>query len=305
VQFLHLRLPEPVHAVAVNAAAKKDDDKLGEFLVRAAEEDKTFRFAFNAETKESVISAMGELQINIILDKIKSNQKIELETHVPRIAYRETITKKAGAEYTHKKQTGGHGQYGKVVLEIAPLSRGENYKFINAIFGGAIPKNYIPGIEKGIVEGMAAGTMAGYPVVDVEVKITDGKYHPVDSSELSFKLAARNAFREAMRQSSPTLLEPIMNLTVFVEEKYLGDVMSDLSGKRGKILGQDSVGGIAEIRAQVPQAELLRYSIDLRSITSGTGSFSVEFDHYAPISGKIADEVIKAAEAFKVQESDD
>jgi elongation factor G len=305
MQFLHLRLPEPVHAVAVNAAAKKDDDKLGEFLVRAAEEDKTFRFVFNAETKESVISAMGELQINIILDKIKLNQKIELETHVPRIAYRETITKKAGAEYTHKKQTGGHGQYGKVVLEITPLPRGENYKFVNAIFGGAIPKNYIPGIEKGIVEGMAAGTMAGYPVVDVEVKITDGKYHPVDSSELSFKLAARNAFREAMRQSNPTLLEPIMNLTVFVEEKYLGDVMSDLSGKRGKILGQDSVGGIAEIRAQVPQAELLRYSIDLRSITSGTGSFSVEFDHYAPISGKIADEVIKAAEAFKVQESDD
>jgi elongation factor G len=305
MQFLHLRLPEPVHAVAVNAVAKKDDDKLGESLVRAAEEDKTFRFMFNAETKESVISAMGELQINIILDRIKATQKIELETHVPRVAYRETITKKAGAEYTHKKQTGGHGQYGKVVLEIAPLPRGESYKFVNAIFGGAIPKNYIPGIEKGIVEGMAAGTMAGYPVVDVEVKITDGKYHPVDSSELSFKLAARNAFREAMRQSGPTLLEPVMNLTVFVEEKYLGDVMSDLSGKRGKILGQDSVGGIAEIRAQGPQAELLRYSIDLRSITSGTGSFSVEFDHYAPISGKIADEVIKAAEVFKVKEEED
>jgi elongation factor G len=141
--------------------------------------------------------------------------------------------------------------------------------------------------------------------VDVEVKIIDGKYHPVDSSELSFKLAARNAFREAMRQSSPTLLEPVMNLTVFVEEKYLGDVMSDLSGKRGKILGQDSVGGIAEIRAQVPQAELLRYSIDLRSVTSGTGSFSVEFDHYAPISGRLADEIIKAAEAFKVQETEE
>jgi elongation factor G len=152
---------------------------------------------------------------------------------------------------------------------------------------------------------MAAGTEAGYPVVDVEVKIVDGKYHPVDSSELSFKLAARNAFREAMRQSNPTLLEPIMNLTVFVEEKYLGDVMSDLSGKRGKILGQDSVGGIAEIKAQVPQAELLRYSIDLRSITSGTGSFAVEFDHYAPISGRIAEDVKKAAEAFKVKEEDE
>ncbi|MDR1505561.1 MAG: elongation factor G [Treponema sp.] len=305
VNFLPLMLPEPVHSVAVNATAKKDEDKLGEFLVRAADEDKTFRYQFNAETKETVISGMGELHINIILDKIKTSQKIELETHVPRIAYRETITKKAGAEYTHKKQTGGHGQYGKVVMEIAPLPRGGNYQFVNAIFGGAIPKNYIPGVEKGVVEGMAHGTMASYPVVDVEVKIVDGKYHPVDSSELSFKLAARNAFRDSMRQASPTLLEPVMTLTVFVEEKYLGDVMSDLSGKRGKILGQDSTGGIAEIRAEVPQAELLRYSIDLRSITSGTGSFSVEFDHYAPISGRIADDVIKSRENFKIQEADE
>jgi elongation factor G len=305
LNFVHLRLPEPVHSVAVNAVSKKDDDKLGEFLVRAAEEDKTFRYNFNAETKETVISGMGELQINIILDKIKTNQKIEIETHVPKVAYRETITKKAGAEYTHKKQTGGHGQYGKVLLEIAPLPRGENYHFVNAIFGGAIPKNYIPGVEKGVIEGMAHGTMASYPVVDVEVKIVDGKYHPVDSSELSFKLAARNAFRDAMRQANPTLLEPVMNLTVFVEEKYLGDVMSDLSGKRGKILGQDSAGGIAEIHAEVPQAELLRYSIDLRSITSGTGSFSVAFDHYAPISGRIADDVIKAREGFKLQEADE
>jgi elongation factor G len=303
--FRPLSLPEPVHSVAVNAAAKKDDDKLGEFLVRAAEEDRTFRYVFNAETRETVISGMGELQINIILDKIKTNQKIDVETHVPRVAYRETIGKKASAEYTHKKQTGGHGQYGKVVLDIGPLARGEGYKFENKIFGGAVPKNYIPGVEKGVAEGMARGTVAQYPVVDVEVAIVDGKYHPVDSSELSFKLAARNAFREAMRQANPTLLEPIMNLTVFVEDKYMGDVMSDLSGKRGRILGQDSAGGIAEIRAEVPQAELLRYSIDLRSITSGTGSFGVAFDHYAPISGRIAEEVIKAAEAFKVQEEEE
>jgi len=305
IKFLPLKLPEPVHSVAVNAASKKDDDKIGEFLVRAAEEDKTFRYNFNAETKETVISGMGELQINIILDKIRTNQKIEVQTRVPRVAYRETISKKSSAEYTHKKQTGGHGQYGKVVLEIAPLGRGDGYKFENKIFGGAVPRNYIPGVEKGIAEGMAHGTMAQYPVVDVEVAIVDGKYHPVDSSELSFKLASRNAFREAMRQANPTLLEPIMSLTVFVEDKYLGDVMSDLSGKRGRILGQDSTGGIAEIRAEVPQAELLRYSIDLRSITSGTGSFGVAFDHYSPISGRIAEDVIKAAEAFKIQEEDE
>ena len=305
LNYVPLKLPEPVHSIAVNATSKKDDDKLAEQLVRAAEEDKTFRYFYNAETKEPVISGMGELQINIILDKIKANQKVEVETRVPRVAYRETISKKSSAEYTHKKQTGGHGQYGKVVLEIGPLSRGDGYKFENKIFGGAVPRNYIPGVEKGIAEGMAHGTVAQYPTVDVEVAIVDGKHHPVDSSELSFKLASRNAFREAMRQAGPTLLEPIMSLTVFVEDKYLGDVMSDLSGKRGKILGQDSTGGISEIRAEVPQAELLRYSIDLRSITSGTGSFGVEFSHYSPISGRIADDVIKAAEAFKVQEEDE
>jgi len=304
--FVPLKLPEPVHMVAVHAAQKKDEDKLGEFLLRATEEDKTLRYEYNTETKEAIIGGIGELHIAIVLDKIRNNQKIEIETRPPRVAYRETITKKANAEYTHKKQTGGHGQYARVVLDIEPLPRGENYKFINAIFGGAISKGYIPGVEKGVLEAMQHGVMAGYPVVDVQVTVVDGKEHPVDSSELAFKLAARNAFKEAMKKASPTLLEPIMNLTVFVEEKYLGDIMSDLSGKRGKILGQNSIGGgIEEIRAQVPQAELLRYSIDLRSMTSGTGSFSVEFDHYAPISGKIAEEVIKAAEAFRVQESEE
>ncbi|MDR3355989.1 MAG: elongation factor G [Spirochaetaceae bacterium] len=305
-RFVPLRLPAPVHSVAVAAAEKKNDDKLGDFFVRAAEEDHTFRYEFNPETKETVISGMGELHINMILEKAKQSQKLDVVTNVPRVAYRETITKKAGAEYTHKKQTGGHGQYGKVVLEIAPLARGEQYRFVNAIFGGAIPKNYIPGVEKGVTEGMAHGVMAGYPVVDVEVKIIDGKYHPVDSSELSFKLASRNAFREAMKLAAPVLLEPVMELTVIVENKYLGDVMSDLSGKRGKIQGESSLGGgIEEVRAQVPSSELLRYSIDLRSITSGTGSFGVEFSHYAPISGRIAEDVIKSAAAFKVQETDD
>jgi elongation factor G len=192
------------------------------------------------------------------------------------------------------------------VLEIAPKGRGEGYTFVNAIFGGAVPKNYIPGVEKGIAEALQHGILASYPVVDVEVKLVDGKYHPVDSSELSFSLASRNAFREAMKQASPVLLEPITNLTVLVEEKYMGDVLSDLSNKRGKIQGQSQIGGgIQEIRAQVPQKELLRYSIDLRSMTSGTGAFSIEMSHYSPISGRIAEEVIKDSTAFKVQDSDE
>ncbi len=298
VKFEPLDIPQPVHSVAISAKSKKDEDKLNQLLQRATEEDLTFKIEYNKETKETVISGMGEQHISIILEKIRDKQKIDIETRVPKVAYRETITKPASAEYLHKKQTGGHGQYAKVVLEIKPLPRGENFKFINAIFGGAISKGYIPGVEKGILEGMESGSLAGYPIVDIEAKVVDGKEHPVDSSELAFKLAAREALRAAVEKAKPVLLEPIMNLSVFVEDQYLGDVLSDLSSRRGKVLGQEPIGGgIQEIKAQVPQAELLRYSIDLRSITSGTASFEMEFSHYSPISGKIAEDVIKASKA--------
>ncbi len=304
--FAHLRLPTPVHMIAISAVNKKEEDKLNENLYKAAEEDLTFQVRFNGETKETVISGMGELQINMVLDKIKNGAKIVAETRVPRVAYRETITKKAGAEYTHKKQTGGHGQYARVVFEVEPLERGTGYLFENKLFGQSVSKGFIPGIEKGIHQAMEAGVVAGYPVVDVKTAITDGKEHPVDSSEMAFKIASRGAFRESTRQANPVLLEPVMNLTVFVEDKDLGGVMSDLSGRRGRISGQNPIGGgIVQIDAQVPQAELLRYAIDLRSMTSGTGSFEVEFDHYAPITGKIADDVIKAAAAFRTQEEEE
>ena len=297
-----LRLPTPVHLLAISALNKKEEDKLNESLLKAAEEDLTFQVHFNAETKETVIQGTGELQINMVLDKIKNGQKIGAETRIPRVAYRETITKKSSAEYTHKKQTGGHGQYAKVVFDVEPLERGTGYQFESKLFGQSVSKGFIPGIEKGIHQAMENGVVAGYPVVDVKTMITDGKEHPVDSSEMAFKIASRGAFKEASRNANPTLLEPIMNLKVFVEEKNLGDVMSDLSGRRGRISGQNPVGGgIVEIDAQVPQAELLRYAIDLRSITAGTGSFEVDFDHYSPITGKIADDVVKAAAAFRTQ----
>ncbi len=304
--YSHLHLPTPVHMLAMSAVNKKEEDKLNENLLKSAEEDLTFQVKFNAETKETVIAGMGELQINMILDKIKNGTKIAAETRVPRVAYRETITKKATAEYTHKKQTGGHGQYARVVFDVEPLERGTGYQFENKLFGQSVSKGFIPGIEKGIHQAMEMGVVAGYPVVDVKTAITDGKEHPVDSSEMAFKLASRGAFREATKQAGPVLLEPIMNLTVYVEEKNLGDVMSDLSGRRGRISGQNPIGGgIVEIDAQVPQAELLRYAIDLKSITSSTGSFEVEFDHYAPITGKIAEDVIKAAAAFKTHEEEE
>ena len=297
--FVRLRHPEPVYSMAVSAKEKRDEDKMSEMLARIAEDDRTLFYKYNPETKQNVVSGMGELHINITLDKIKSQTKINIETAVPRVAYRETVQRKAQAEYTHKKQSGGHGQYARVVLSVEALPRGETYKFTNAVFGGAISKGYIPGVEKGVKEAMENGVLAGYPVVDTGVTVLDGKEHPVDSSEMAFKIASRNAFRDAMRAAGPILLEPIMNITVWVESKYLGDIMSDLSSKRGRILGQSPLGGgIEEIRAQAPQAELLKYAIDLRSMTSGTGSFETSFDHYDPISGKIADEVIAAAKEF-------
>jgi elongation factor G len=300
--YLPLQLPQPVHAVAISATAKKDEDKLNHFLQRAAEEDLTFRLHYDAETKETVISGMGELHLDIILEKIRSQAKIDMQTQVPKVAYRETIRTASGAEYQHKKQTGGHGQYAKVVLEIQPLPRGEHFNFVNAIVGGRISKGYIPGVEKGVLEGMEAGILAGYPVVDLEARVVDGKMHPVDSSELAFKLAARGALRASLEKADPVLLEPVMNLTVFVEDQYLGDVLSDLSSRRGKVLGQEPVGGgIQEVKAQVPQAELLRYSIDLRSITSGTAGFEIEFSHYSPITGKVAEQVIASAKTAQEQ----
>ena len=303
VTYKALRLPSPVHAVAISAAAKKDEDKLNQMLQRAAEEDLTFQISYNRETRETVISGMGELHLDNIMNRIKTQQKIEMNTKVPKVAYRETIRAGSAAEYQHKKQTGGHGQYAKVMLEIKPITRGENFSFVNGIVGGRISKGYIPGVEKGVIEGMTSGNLAGYPVVDLEAKVVDGKEHPVDSSEMAFKLAARGALRAAMEKANPVLLEPIMNLNVFVDDQYLGDVLSDLSSRRGKVLGQEPLGGgIQEVKAQVPQAELLRYSIDLRSVTSGTASFEMEFDHYEPISGKVADEVIKASKAAKEEE---
>lgn len=301
VQYKPLQLPMPVHSVAINAGAKKDEDKLSDALAKVTEEDKTFIVTFNPETKETVVSGMGELHINNVLDRVKDSQKIEVETRPPKVAYRETITSNAEATYRHKKQSGGHGQFGEVSIRVRPLQRGEQYDFANEIKGGSVSKGYVPGIEKGFHEAMEEGIVAGYPVVDVGITLVDGKEHPVDSSEMAFKMAARGALKDAMKKAKPTLLEPVMSLKVFIEEQYLGDVLSDMSSRRGRVQGQHQLGGgIVEIDALVPQAELLKYSIDLRSITSGTGGFEMEFDHYDPISGKIADDVIKQAQAEAV-----
>jgi elongation factor G len=286
IHYLPLELPKPVHSTTIAAKAQKDEDKLAQILAKEAEQDPTFAVSYHHDTKETILSALGELQLAIFLDKLRDS-KIEFLTKPPRISYRETITKPGEAEYTHKKQTGGHGQYAKVLMDFRPLVRGEGFHFGSTLKGQGVSKGYFVAIEKGVQEAMTEGFLAGYPMVDLAANLQDGKEHPVDSSELAFKLAARGAFREAMVQTHPILLEPVMNLSVFIEEKYLGDILADLSARRAKVLGQESYGkDIVMVKAQVPQAEIQQYALQLKALTSSTGAFEAEFDHYSPLGAK-------------------
>ncbi len=299
-RFRPLRLPQPVFELAIWTDDKKSEDKMNEALHRIAEEDLTFEVKYNDETKESIIGGMGELHISMVLDKIRDKQKVTIHTKQPKIAYRETITKKSGlAEYSHKKQSGGHGQFGRVVMEIEPIERGKYYEFTNSIKGGSISKGYVPGIEKGIQESMKEGFLAGYPLVDIGINLIDGKEHPVDSSEMAFKLAAKGAMEIALKNAGAVLLEPFVKLEVFIENEYLGSILSDLSSKRGRVLGQEEKGHLTAVQAEVPMAELRNYAIDLKAMTSGTGSYELEFDHYEILQGKLAEDVINAAKKEK------
>ncbi|MBN2651874.1 MAG: elongation factor G, partial [Spirochaetales bacterium] len=296
VKYHNLRLPQPVYSLSIKADSKKNEDKLADALHKVAEQDRTFIIRYNPETKETVISGMGELHIRIILENITKKLNVEPILEPPKIAYREAITQKAEAEFSHKKQSGGHGQYAKVLMRFEPLERGKVFEFSNEIKGGSVSRGYLPGVEKGIREAMEEGYIAGYPIVDLKATIYDGKEHPVDSSEMAFKLAAKGALKSAMESARPVLLEPICIVKILAEEKFLGDILSDISSKRGKVLTQTPVGGnIFEIDAEIAQAELQKYSADLKAITSGTASFEIEFSHYESISGKIADKVIEAA----------
>ena len=300
IRFRPLKLPQPIYELAISAGDKKSEDKMNDALHKITEEDLTFEMKYNEETRESIIGGMGELHINMILDKVKEKQKISINTKIPKIAYRETITKKSGlAEYSHKKQSGGHGQFGRVVIEISPIERGQYYAFEKTVKGGAISKGYVPGIEKGIHEKMEEGFLAGYPLVDIGVNLIDGKEHPVDSSEMAFKLAAKGAMDIALSKAGAVLLEPFCKLEVFVDQDYLGSILSDLSGRRGRVLGQEDMGHLTSVRAEVPMAELRSYAIDLKSMTQGSGSFEIEFDHYETLNGKLAEDVIAEAKREK------
>ncbi|MCL0092186.1 elongation factor G [Dehalococcoidia bacterium] len=297
VSFDPIEFPPPNFSVAVYPKTKADFDKLGMVLSKLNEEDPSLSLRRDADTGETILSGHGEAQLEVIADKMKRKFSLAADFTVPRIPYKETVTVPVEAEYKHKKQTGGHGQYGHVLIRIEPLPRGGGYEFEEKIVGGAIPKNYIPAVGKGITEGLQEGVLAGCPIVDLKVILYDGTYHPVDSSDIAFKIAGSHALRKGVSQAQPVLLEPIMSVTITVPDAFTGDVMGGLNGKRARILGMNPEGGINIIEAQAPLAEMLRYSIDLRSMTQGRGSYTIRFSHYEEVPAHLAQKII--AEAAK------
>jgi elongation factor G len=293
VQLPQVDLPEPLLAYAISPKTKGDEDKLATGLARLREEDPTFRVARNEETHETVIYGMGEAHLGVQIERLKGKFGVEVETKPAKIAYRETIRGRAKAQGRHVKQTGGHGQYAVCDIEIEPLPRGEGFVYEDKIFGGAIPQQFIPSIEKGIVKTMSEGVLSGNPMVDVKVTLVDGKFHTVDSSDMAFQIAGSLALKEAVEQAGVVLLEPIVQLGVIVPEAFTGDIMGDLNSKRGKIQGMEQIGGGKQrINALVPQAEVARYVIDLRSMTGGRGAFTMMFSHYEEMPQQLAQRVI-------------
>jgi len=294
VKFEAIEFPSPVFTVAIRAKTKVDEDKLGPALARMVEEDPTFQFRREPETGETLISGLGEAHVEIVVDRLKRKFGAEVDVNTPKIPYRETITTGAKAQGKHKKQTGGRGQYGDAYVELEPLERGQGFEFVNKIVGGAIPRQYIPAVEKGVREAMERGLLAGYPVVDIRAKVYDGSFHAVDSSEMAFKMAGILAFHSAATNANAVLLEPIVSVEVIVPEEYMGDIIGDLNGKRGRILGMEQIaGGRQRIKALVPQAEMLRYAIDLRSIARGRGRFTTELSHYEQVPAHTAQQIIE------------
>jgi elongation factor G len=291
--------PEPVFSEAVHPKAKADVDKLGTALARIVEEDPTLRIHREADTNETILSGIGETQLEVAADKMQRKFGVNVTLDTPKVPYKETITAPAKAEYKHKKQTGGHGQYGHVRLEVEPLPRGSGHEFVDRIVGGAIPKNYIPAVEKGVNEAINEGTLGRYPVVDVKATLYDGSFHPVDSSDICFKIAGAGALKKGLAEGQPILLEPIMNIRVRVPEDFTGDIIGDLNAKRARVQGMNPEDGMNVIDAQVPQAEILRYAIDLKSITQGRGSFSAEFSHYEETPPQISQRIIAERQAEK------
>ncbi len=285
--------PEPVISVAVEPKTKADQEKMGIALQKLAQEDPSFRVETDEESGQTIISGMGELHLEILVDRMMREFKVEAEIGQPQVAYRETIRDSVEQEYKYAKQSGGRGQYGHVYLKLEPLEPGEGYEFVDAIKGGTVPREYIPAVDKGIQEAMQGGVLAGYPVEDVKVTLYDGSYHDVDSSEMAFKLAASMGFKEGARKANAVILEPMMKVEVEVPEEFMGDVIGDLNRRRGQVEGMDERAGNKIVNAFVPLSEMFGYSTDLRSATQGRATYAMEFDHYAEVPKNVAEEIIK------------
>ncbi|OHB95665.1 MAG: hypothetical protein A2Z58_04825, partial [Planctomycetes bacterium RIFCSPHIGHO2_12_42_15] len=297
VKFPEITFPTPMSSLAVIPKSKGAEKKISECLHKLTEEDKTFKVSHDALTNELVITGMSNLHLQVIISRLKRRFGIEVESHIPKIPYKETITAKAQAQYKHKKQSGGHGQYGEVHIRIEPLTRGAGFEFVDEIVGGSIPRQYIPAVEKGIRESLDKGILIGHPIVDVCVRLHYGSYHDVDSSEASFKIAASHAFHDAFNHAKPVLLEPIVNIEVVIPTKFMGEITGNLSSHRGHIKGMDTMGNLQVVRAAIPMSSIANYETELKSMTGGQGSFTMEFSHYDIVPVHLIQSIIAQAHA--------
>ena len=299
IQYPRVKLPEPAITFAIEPKSRADEDKLGPGIHKLMEEDAMLRFFRDSQTKEFLIAGTGQQHIEVVVSKMKKRYHTEVVLKAPKVPYRETIRGKADVQGKHKKQTGGHGQYGDCKIKMEPMPRGGEFEFVNDIFGGAIPKNYIPAIEKGIKDAASRGYLAGFPVVDFRVILYDGSYHDVDSNDMSFQMAGRIAFKKAMEMAKPTLLEPVMSVEITVPDDFAGSIMGDLNSRRGRIQGMDNKGGNTVVKAEVPMAEMLTYGVDLTSMTQGRGSFNMEMHHYDTVPGMLQEKIVEKAKAAR------
>lgn len=288
-----MEFPEPVIHIAIEPKTKADQDKMGLALAKLAEEDPTFKTYTDQETGQTIIAGMGELHLDVLVDRLKREFNVEANVGSPQVAYKETITKEVDVDMKYARQSGGRGQYGHVKIKMAPQEPGKGYEFVNSVTGGAIPREYIPAVDNGIQEASASGILAGYPVLDFKVTLYDGSYHDVDSNEMAFKIAGSMAFKDGMKKASPVLLEPYMKVEVTIPEEYMGDVIGDLNSRRGRVEGMESRSGAQIVNAFVPLAEMFGYATDLRSNTQGRGQYTMEFDHYEAVPNSIAEKIAK------------
>jgi elongation factor G len=302
VLFEPIVFPEPAISASVKPKSRQDEEKISGALAKLASEDPTFKITRDQQTKELIISGLGDLHLDIMVGRMKKRFNVEVELGTPKVSYKETITKTAKVQGKYKRQSGGRGQYGDVWLQVEPQEIGKGFEFVDKVFGGAIPKNYIPAVEKGVVQAMSEGAVAGYPIVDIRVTLCDGSYHEVDSSDLAFHIAGAMALRKAILEANPVLIEPIMDVEVVIPEDYLGAIPGDLNSRRGRIMGMDTKGKSQVVKAKVPLAEMFKYANDLRSLTGGRGMYTMRFSHYEEVPHKIASTIISQYQASKKEE---